>query len=65
MNTDPRRAIDVAFKESDLEELKIFKEMMGVSFSKIASRTMRLGIKTLKEMPAIEAVELMNKKGEL
>lgn len=63
-SSKPRRTINVNFKSKGLDELDVMSDMIGVSFSKMASRAMQLGIQSMKDMSHPELTELMIKKGE-
>ena len=63
-SSKPRRTINVNFKNSDLDELDVIADIIGVSFSKMASRAMQLGIQSMKDMSHPELTEMMIKKGE-
>ena len=64
MSNEQRRTINVNFKNKGLDELDTMSDIIGVSFSKMASRAMQLGIQSMKDMPYAELAELMIKKGE-
>ena len=64
MSNEQRRTINVNFKNKGLDELDAIADMIGVSFSKMASRAMQLGIQSMKDMSHPELTEFMIKKGE-